>query len=308
MPKRQGRTKIKERTDSRFSIGIVEVLLCLIGVVVAVGGRTGMWLDWAEKWVSRPGAWILPVVVAIPLLSSAAHFARRSKSRLQPFRDLEATMDGTHALFLRPFFSDTKVGIPNPFFSAIWSGGFSIEPPELGPEEFVGRVLEPYINVREVGGATTIGNGRIPVSSEKWQEDVIKAANKASVTIILPLLGQDKKAGQDLGESTLWELSYLVKTGLISRAMIIMPKVEWRGRKSVRDSWERARAKALGFGMLLPEYSKDGGVLTFEHDHVAWRPAQIFGQNISGRKSLAVGLVEAIKWQAEHHGFELSTR
>ncbi len=312
MSKLKIRTKIKERRDSRFSIGMIEALLLLIATIAAPVVRTNIWRDWAEKWVGRPGAWVLSVVVLIAFIWPASILARRTKGRLQPLRDADAALGGTNALFLRPFFTDTKVRITNPFYS-IGTSGVTIEPAGLGPEEFVGRVLEPYINVREVGGEAPIGNGRVPVPPEKWQDTVIKVAGEASVIIIIPLLWKDEKTGQEYGEGTFWELKYLARTGLMSRAIALMPKVDWRSQKSVNVGWERFRASVAEFGVLLPEYNDDGCAMIFEETSGVWRPAEIFDQDSDifdpfELKRLAFNLVEALKRQAERHDFELSIR
>ena len=310
------RIKIRERKDSRFSVGLVEVILFSIGAVPAYLGRNGAWLDWLEKGMSqiglggfgRLGSVSLTLAVSLAFCIPATILATRSKLRLQPLRDAETNSSGTNALYLRSFFTDTKALLPNPFYSNL-SSGISLESQFIGPEEFVGRVLEPYIDVREVGGdATTVGNGRIPLLEETWQMTVVKAIRAASVIIILPSLSRDKNNGQIFGTGMIWELKYLVKSGQVSRMIAIMPKVDWLRRKSTRESWEQAREAASKFGLILPEYCNTGGIIIFEHSQGVWRPKKIFGQSKFRRKRFAIGLVEALKWQAEHNGFELLVR
>lgn len=311
------RLKIKEREESRFSISWSAAVLFLMGAPFGYLSRNGAWLDWLEKKLSqigfgefsRFGAIAITLSIALAFCVPAAILAKRRKLNLQALRDAEANSSKTTALYLRPFFTDTKIQLQSPFYSS-WSQGISLEPPFIGPEEFVGRVLEPYIDVRQVGGAAkTVHTGLVNVLEEEtWQMAVVKAIRAASVTIILPSLTRSKNNSQQFGTSTIWELKYLVNSKQIRRTIVIMPKVSWINRRSTRKSWDHAREEIAKFGLILPEYSKSGGSVVFEQADDAWRPKMVFGQSKFRRKRFAAGLVEALKWQAKQNGFELLNR
>jgi hypothetical protein len=235
----------------------------------------------------------------------------RHKRKLQWLRNKELLLPGPKALFLRPFFSDKGIKFLNPFYSG-WStalSGVSIDLGFLGPEEFVGRVLEPFMNVVQVGGSpATIGNATLSISDEDWKPLVIEAVHSASIIVILPVLRQEKKTGRTSGESTIWELRYLVDSCRMMQTIVVMPSVSWYRRRTTREGWERARSKAAEFGLNLPVYERKGAVLTFERKGSTWQVVNSFGQAVCLRRKIAFGIVEAVKMFAHRESFSLLDR
>lgn len=304
--------KIRERKDSRYKIEILEIVLFFLGFIpILTLSRSSSNREWFNKELILIGvgdlwgygSWI-PIIIGVSLCLLALRLAKNNKIKLQPLRDNEATLNIPQALYLRPFFTDLKTSFPNPFHSTIntaLSANISMEPKVLGAEEFLGRVLEPYINVREVEGSNeTIGLGRVRVSAiERWQSVVIKTIMEAPLIIVLPLLSQLKKSNELSGVSTMWELEQLVKLDRIDCTIAIMPNSDWRDRKLIRESWENARSKASEFGLILPEYYKKGCVIIFERKDNDWQPLEVFGKAGFGQKRLARGLIEAFMYQVE---------
>jgi hypothetical protein len=307
--------KIRERKASRVGPGGAASGLMLIAGVLA----PLLWSEsnrlWFNQQVRSVGigwfggyAWLVPAGVALLCGIAAAILADRHKRRLQPLRDSEVSLEGPHALYLRPYFTDTGTPLLNPFYSA-WSGGLSLEAYALNPEQFVGRVLEPYINVREVGGnPSTVANSRILIPYDAWQDAVKEAIHAAAVIVMMPLMLPDRNTGIMRGEATIWELQYIVESGLLDRTIVLMPHVPWGARKRTRGAWERTRNRVAEFGLELPAYREQGDVLVFSHADEAWRMEKLFSPALPARKQVAAGLVEALRWTSERCGFALLDR
>lgn len=263
-----------------------------------------------SRWFRSLGSLIVVLIIILVLVVPGQLLAKRNVLRSQSLRDAEAHAPGPKALFLRSFFTDKKVHLLSPFFSR-WAaaGGTEVRPPVLLPEEFVGRVLEPYINVVEIKGRDkTIAPGQITTTDVEWKTTVARTIPSASVVVILPAMGKKKRKDEERGHGTVWELEHLMRSGYMDRTIAIMPVTIWVRRRSVRQSWERIRQEMSDKGLVLPEYNRRGSVITFELKDNVWRPARIFGQTGSSRKRLAIGLVEAVEWEARIHKFELLSR
>jgi hypothetical protein len=312
MPK----NKIKNRRGSLFGIGPWSALFYILVAVLAPIVRSESWEhSLAEKLKSIGlmrigdlwlGIFANSVVFAIGIL--AAMLGYREKISRQAERDAEIHLSGPKALFLRPFFIDKRFGVPNPFYSHL-SGGIGPDAMFIKPEEFVGRVLEPYIIVMEIGGGReSVSGGRIYSSDDHWRESFAQAVEGAAVIVVLPMLGLNAKAGRILGEATIWEMRYLVESKNISRTIVVMPKVHWARRKYARQSWERARIATSSFGLFLPEYREQGAVMLFVKVLDAWKVERDFGGMKNGRYSLAAGLIEAVEWLSVKNNFALLKR
>ncbi|MFL5384587.1 MAG: hypothetical protein ACJ8GN_18855 [Longimicrobiaceae bacterium] len=307
--------KIRERKETRFEPGaLAGVLLLIVTVLMPLAG-SGFVLSWVSRQVQAnglgsPNQFESMLIVAVPTLAigvGAVVAAFRHKRALQPLRDSEAALEGPYALFLRAYYSDYHSVFPNPFLSAS-SGGVFRDSVVLGPEEFVARVLEPFIDVREVGGSpSTIGSARITTADEEWQPAVVKAIHGASVIVVLPLMKQDRK-GATRGEAMIWELRYLVESGLMDRTIVLMPGVPWVVRWKMREAWERSRLRVAGFGLELPQYDGRGGIWAFVRSGQTWRPEKSFAPVASSQKRLAAGLVEALLWMSGRFEFPLLDR
>jgi hypothetical protein len=143
----------------------------------------------------------------------------RVKKSRQPLRDSEAALRGPVCFYLRTFYSDRKILLPNPY-SSIWYGLYTTESMWLGAEEFVARVMEPYFHVRELGGGATIGTSRIAADEQHWQETVKSVCQTAVLIVILPILGKNAQK-QITGMATLWELRHLTESGLLPKTLAI---------------------------------------------------------------------------------------
>jgi len=308
---------VRERKHSRFTPGALAVGFMSLAAIAAVLLRTEFWTDWLNHWlhtlgygtVARP---TLMWVSAIPVLfaaCAAALLSQSNKRKLQYVRDADLTMNRPHVLFLRPFFTDTRLAVPNPYYS-VWSAGLGRDGTTLLPEEFVGRVLEPYIDVRQVGGATaTIGNSRISVSSAEWRATVAQAIEEASAILVLPVTGHDKATGKALGDGTLWELAYLVNSGYITRSIILMPpSVLLFRRKSTRLGWEHTRAEASRFGLTLPPYDTAGRIMRVVAVDEGYSAVSTCDKRTNGRKRLAIDLVAALQELSRLYNFKLLDR
>lgn len=293
------RIRVRQRKGGTFRIGIAA------GVYFFVG-----WLVW--QIVNISGLWLIALFVGFPILvifvwlgnwrSNQQHVAA------QPLRNSEANLaGGVSALYLRPFFT-AGLCFDNPFRS-YWKLaliGFSIDPPLLLCEQFVARVLEPYINVREIGGNPLLaGIGRL-TTEEEWKDTFGTALNEAQVVIIIPAFYEDPKTGQTSGEMTLWEIQQLMVSKRMDRAIAIMPKKF--PRIPTREYWQESQKRLADLGLILPNYDWKGCVLVFDQVNNHWEFTKKFGQRGFGKKRLAKGLLEALMFQSERHGFSLLGR
>lgn len=294
------RKMLRERQASRFSRGPMASLLFAVGAIpVTFALRT-----------SEDAGRVVAMVLALLLILPAVIMAQRHKQQLQALRDQDIRVGGPVALYLRPFFIDKYLRLPNPYRT--WAGGsWSPDSMPILATELIGRVLEPYINVRQLGGGPeTLANTRVPVPplGDEWKRTVKDQIEAASVAIVIPLLGRDKKPGELHGQAMLWELEWLVNSGAMARTVVMMPSVVWVNRRRVRNGWELGRTMLRELGLILPPYTKRGDVMTFARDGDCWRVAASFGGTGRAVNRIAVGLVEAVQSLARHHGFALLDR
>jgi hypothetical protein len=239
------------------------------------------------------GDWVFAIIFALAILffSVGLLISERNKRRLQGIRDVEGKTENIHLLFLRPYFTDTRIVFLNPFYPDSFFG-MSLDTVTLRPEEFVGSVLEPYIAVREFGGNPRIvGNARIHVANESWHAAVNEAIASAAVILVLPLLGKNVATGEYWGAATVWELESLTESGQLERAIVLMPPTPvWR-KKNISLLWEDARRRASGFGLDLPSYDPDGGVFTVAQVQNRWKPDRTFSPKISRKLMMALALI-----------------
>jgi hypothetical protein len=294
--------EVRERERSQFRGGwLAFAVSCLILIVIFVIRV----LDMSAQHSAFKA--ILGTLQLLGLLLSGAWplhawLSRRHKIKLQRTRDAEALSSDFRALFLRPFFLDKNFLFANPFWSP-----FCPETKSLAPPEFVGRVLESYINVVQFGGESDeVSNARISMpDSSKWEPLFTQQVDHASVVVIIPLLRYEGPGGRPEGEATMWELDYLVRSFALERTIAIMPT---RARGWIAESWERARMRAVKLGVNFPEYSRSGDVMTFEYHNGNWRVVAGFCGSWKGRERLAAGLVAATKSLSERHRFTLLAR
>ena len=88
----------------------------------------------------------------------------KRRLELQSLRNYGANMISFYALYLRAFSTDSDVLFLNPFFVPDENGQLDMfgDSELLYPEEFIGRILDPYIDVIQVSGSEeNIGAARI---------------------------------------------------------------------------------------------------------------------------------------------------
>jgi hypothetical protein len=310
----RARKKLRERQASRFSRGPTASLLFGIGGILmafALGGGYFLAAGLRATGIADLGddaARVVGGVLAMLFVIPATFIAQRHQQQLQVVRDQDIRVGGPVALYLRPFFIDKYLRLPNPYRSrSFWSPDMA----PILPAEFIGRVLEPYINVRQLGGGPeTLANTRVqaPLLGDEWKRTVKNQIQAASVAIVIPLLDRDRKSGELRGQATLWELAWLINSGAMARTIVMMPSVAWVHRRRVRDGWERGRAVLRELGLVLPPYTKRGEVMTFARDDGCWCVAASFGGKGRAINRFAVGLVEAVQSLAGQHGFALLDR
>jgi hypothetical protein len=248
------------------------------------------------------------VLVLAALVVLLVWYAVHASARLrasQAVRDRQDIGAQPFALYLRPFESDAAITLQNPHYSHIASIVLS-EENRIGPEEFVGRVLEAYIHVIQIGGdPIRAGATRVYAGEHDWRERFFDLSRKASVLIVSPLLFPNRSGGPMKGGETLWELAFLAQSGLLERTLLLMPRVRWWRRRRVRDAWTRA-ADELALGDLrIPAYRARGGVFAATRDTTGWTFSIDHPVGRLGRRQLALALVEATENLAAKLGFLL---
>jgi hypothetical protein len=181
------KVKVKERRDSSYNPPGIAEILAVIAVILYTFARIFAHTKHTARWLGHKGLQIDPFVItllvlglSLAILVLARVLSKRSKIDRQPLRDLEATLAGPFCLFLRTFYFDRNSRFHNPFWRL---SGFSLEPFTIGPEEFVGRVLEPHLHVREIGGDNAIAASRIQLNDQQWQETVRDACTRAALVV-----------------------------------------------------------------------------------------------------------------------------
>jgi hypothetical protein len=255
--------------------------------------------------ITGPIVWVLwSIRLSSPLYNI---IARRYKIAAQSRRDEGGQASVHRALFLRPFFSDRKLKFYNPFFRE-WLP----EPRSLLSQEFIGRILEPYIDVVQFGGShKEVANARVavPRGEPDWWPLFEHQVAQASAIIVVPL--QRKSGTRSIeGMATILEMKYLLASRALERAIVVMPPMRGHGWLDMwlEDSWELARAKMSELRLELPRYSLYGDVMVFECVVGDWKMAASFCEGREDEHRLAFGVVEAMKWLARRHRFELLDR
>ena len=246
-------------------------------------------------------------VVYVACVAVAAVVSDRNKKRLQAIRDREGLADSTYLLFLRPFFSDTALLQPNPFYSA-WSQGVTVDGPGLRPGELVGSIVEPLIAVREAAGShAVVGNARLSFATDEWQVEIRKQIDAAAVILLRPLLRRAKRTGTVQGQATVWEIGYLVESGRMERTLVMMPMAPLLTGRRMREMWEHARERAVDAGLELPAYDPAGGVFAFAPAEGVWRVARRFQPGSSRKTRFGAALLAGVHAMATRHGVRLRT-
>jgi hypothetical protein len=125
--------KIRERKVTRFSPGSTASWLMLTAGMSWALTQSGVIPDLLNDLARNLGLgtaneYILMLIAGIPILivaTVALQLGTRHRHALQAFRDSEATLEGPNVLFLRPYFTDVKLPLLNPFYSA---GAFNPDP------------------------------------------------------------------------------------------------------------------------------------------------------------------------------------
>lgn len=289
--------KLRYRKGSLFRPGIPASICYGAAAVVQCNARTDRTLS-SMFWA---------YLLAFALIALGALLARVHKRKLQVQRDSELKLDGPTALFLRPFLLDKGLRLINPArnSSGILAGFFGYNTfRALSPSEYVGCVLEPYLNVRQFSGRPEdFANTRILLPEGcDWKPYVKAQIAQAALVVIMPLVLPPH------GSGSMWELEYLCDSGRLENTIAIMPHVVWRERGTVKHGWELAQIEASAFGVELPPYDVNGDVFIFKRQGDGWRYSSPFNRPAHRDVQVAVNLVEAAKWLAKHRQFELLDR
>jgi len=299
-------TKIEQASSSLFRPGNVALALVMIAIFLEPLSRTNLWTDWLATICFALFGFKPTHDLLFGLSGLAAYIigfygislSNKYKINSQPLRDRTIYESTSYAVFLRPFFTDKLIKFPNPHYR-VTGGMFSLEQPSLGAEEFVGRLLEPYIDVVEIGGvADSIGPARLYGNESNWQLLFQKYCHDADVVILLPLLDSQKADGHQPGSQTMWELHQLKLMHKLDRTIILMPKSNFLSRNWLRPAWERARTHAAEFSVVLPKYDSAGGIYAARSDNSQYDLSRRFtgGYRWLYREwRFAGGLVEAYK-------------
>jgi hypothetical protein len=300
-------SKVKERQDSSYSPpGRAEILVA-VAVILYIFAKIFARTKYATRWLAHKGLLIsflimlFVVGVSLAIFVLARVLSRRSKIDRQPLRDLEANLAGPFCLFLRTFYFDQNARFPNPYLRL---GLYSVEPFTIGPEEFVARVLEPSLHVREVGGTNAIATSRIRLDDRQWHEVVRDACARASLIVILPLIHEDINH-EIAGEAMLWEFMHLAENGDLNKTLALMPPNIPRHSKTNPNAWERTRLHSSEFCVDLPVYDKRGAVIMFERHQGRWKGTAMLDRKGMAHKQLARSLIEAANTVAARFDVEL---
>jgi hypothetical protein len=294
-------TKVREHKTTSFDPGTLPAVLAAIAVVVFYLLRDGL-PRWAADWfvsmqINVPSKITTQIfgIATIAVAGTAALILATKRRRLtQAARDAESTGPGRHVLFLRPFFTDAKLHVQNPYASP-----YTIDPLEphlILPEEFIARVLEPYYTVRQIGGhKQTFGPGRLEASDSEWKRVFTAAVEVAEAIVIIPLINVRRRSCESpSGTAMLWEFRYLAESGHLRRTVVVMPIVHLFHRRATRRGWDAARQEAAKFKVNLPDYSRAGAALTFAQIDDQWRVQNNHVDRTFSRHRLALGLLAGL--------------
>jgi hypothetical protein len=252
---------------------------------------------------------IVALVVAFVL---PAWIGYRKKLKAQLARDAAPLSSGPFVLMLRPFHTDARIGMPHPFLqlgfeAAIDSSG------GMHPPEYVARVLEPYIDVRQIGGnLEDIAASRLFTSDDTWQAVLSRQAAGASAIVIMPLVTKTFGERKTHGTSTIWELEHLCTTGALAKTALLLPPwdyiggiaQQWYIRGRLKREWRQVQDTAAKFGLDLPAYNGDSDVLLFSQaSNGRWSTYSGHG---GAQTDLARNLLDAIDGLAMRSGVDLA--
>jgi hypothetical protein len=205
----------------------LEVTLVVFGVIVALL-LAGQFVYWVLGLLVQKGSDATAKAVIGAELSEAYFF-----------------------LYLRPFSSTGSMQLDQRIFGYFDMGRYKHD----GFDDLEGVIAQairstaPFVALGEPGEHR--GAGRIKKSDDEWRDEVTKLAEAAALILALP-------AAQP---GTLWELELILKRNLLSRTIFIMPPMEhpeWEPTYDVGTSWNAAKEACGKFGLLLPDYRREG--------------------------------------------------
>lgn len=284
----------KPAQQTRYPLGTRTYALAIALNLLTIAAQVGRFLRLRSDlnvWYGLTAALVLCGTVVLALFRSALADRRRA----QQARDgrLAIRADMGYGVFLRPFRLDATLRLENPFFR-FWFANYD-EIFRLFPGEYVGRVLEPYFPVVEIGGSdTTVGSARVQESDADWQSTFRALVDGAAFVVIMPLLldAQDRRHG----EATLWEFGELAARSALDRVVVFMPRMPGFGRSAMARAWACASAIVAGHGIALPAYTHRGGIFRLvRDDHGTWRASADHAVGRYRTRALAAGLVAAAR-------------
>ena len=223
--------KVRGRGDTRFGVGSWSQALAVpfyFLCVIAVAGSSGL-LKSLRYWL---GDWTWPFIVVIfggALLCACigAKLGASEKRKTQTLRDAEATMSGSRALYLRTFFSDTKIQFPNPYVEKAFGVSFDLTTLDgvmLPGEVFVGP---------RAGALPHRSPSRWkPGYNRSWPDLYVRCRMAGCREAGCFRIRRDRNSADNgigskdqrlAGDATIWEMEHLVQSGRIECAVVIMP-------------------------------------------------------------------------------------
>lgn len=197
--------------------------------------------------------WVIVVLVLSRMASdSARKYRLRSKRREE--RQLLKVDAGKssgveeYVLFARPFAQEGKLLVPTTTLHTLLPHQYT----EGGSQPLEEWLTRAFGDVRVLGGTTDLVGPLRKVTETDWQGEFCRLAENAAAIFVLPLDG----AG------TNWELGWLKSAGLLTRTVIIMPRMD-ASNADLAVRWAASQQELCKFGIGLPAYSTEGAYLCF---------------------------------------------
>lgn len=293
-----------------FALAAIAMFAPLVLPNHAITALLDTWLLSAQGHVDMVIFGVIGALVTAFLLSAWIAYRRKLKAQLA--RDATPLTHGPFVLLLRPFHTDARIGMPYPFSATVLEAaadtGLGMRPPE-----YVARVLEPYVDVRQIGGnREDIAASRIFTSDDDWQAVLATQAAEASAVVIMPLVTKRLGERKTRGTSTIWELEHLCVTGALAKTALLLPPweyiggfaQEWYIRGRLKKEWRQVQSTAAKFGLDLPAYKGDSDVLLFSQTiNGRWTASS---GHVGGELDLARSLLDAIDNLTMRSGVDLA--
>jgi hypothetical protein len=216
--------------------------------LVAVVAFAWLMLVWDVRWWVR---WLLAPTLTAPLMSIANAAYRDDVRQAQRLRGAEATrltgrvLAGEHVepfvLYLRPFATANRLpALPWPRHNEVL-GGTSVH---LDVETLLARAFRDTMPVIALGPGDEMldSSGRAVVTNENWREAVQALARQAGFITMVPLPTP----------STMWELEWLMRSGLLDKVLFVMPETPFTTPRGIPPAQHDDRVFDVGVRRFEP--------------------------------------------------------